>query len=427
MNPQLYFMKRKLLSLIAALPLLASDIEAADSTNTTSASGASVGTMLNDIAVATGNPSELTNIIGSALNSPDTYNALVRLLKDYLVADNANTNSYLQFIKDFNINFKVFDADAANGNAALGFNYSFERSILGRTINPQSDDPLGLSFAVNAKGNVAFDKTKNPDDFLETGAKFHLFQSIGGWEPALRQQLITKTKPNGEKVEITEAQELIIGLDLSLTEDKRKTDPAWQKFFQFVDQRSRLQFLWDAAGNFSLESNQSFSKKQLAYGFQLGVLVRAWNPDSPWAKWNVLDFPFAAIRYFSRADDEWTPSGQALPSIIAGLDLVDPINDSARFTADPNRGSYPRFRAEIAFKTRVARWKENDLWLSLSYRHFQELSPSAAVRNANLERTDYFAATLDLVYGFNVTYSSGRLPLDRESDRVFGLGWRLNF
>ncbi len=222
-------------------------------------------------------------------------------------------------------------------------------------------------------------------------------------------------------------QKLINSLDLNLTEEQRKTNTGWQSFFTFINQRSRLQVLWDAAGNFSLESDQSFAKKQLAYGFQLGVLPRAWNPDSPWAKWNILDFPFAAIRYITQTDEDWTPSGQALPSLIAGVDLVNPINDPARFAVDPSKDAYPRFRAEVAFKTLVGRWDKNDLWLSLSYRRFQEIGPSAVIRNARLDQTDYFAATLELPHGFNVTYSVGRLPFDQNSERVLSLGWKLNF
>lgn len=382
-------------------------------------------TPVGDLDLMSGPGHSFGEMANSALHSPDTYNALVGALRNQIVGD--NTNAYLQLIKDFNINFKVFDADSAGGEAGLGFDYSFDRSVVGRTINPDKDNPLGLSFAVHAKGNVAFDQKKNPDDFLDSGASIHLFQSVGGWEPTVRQQLISKTRPDGTTFETTEAQELINGLDLSLTEDQRSKDEQWRKFFDFIDQRSRLQIFWDVAGNFSLESNQDFSRKQMAYGLKLGGLVRAWNPNSPWARWNVLDYPFAAIRYLTRTDENWSPSGQALPSCVVGVDLVDPLNDSVRFAVDPDKSAYPRFRAEVAFKTQVLRWKEDHIWLALSYRHFQEIGASAAISNAHLDQTDYFAATLDLIYGFNVSYSTGRLPLDLESDRVFALGWKLNF
>jgi len=401
-------------------------IHGADSPTQPAPTNTSIATKLADVALLAGSPTNLTGLSESALNSPDTFNRILGGLQNYIVGANADTNSYLQLIKDFNLNFKVFNADSARGQAALGFDYSYDRSVAGRTLRPDSANPLGLSFALHAKGNVAFDKKRNPDDFLETGGKFHIFQSIGGWEPMINQKLVRKA---GTTNDITEAQVLIDNLigKLDFAEEQRKTNQEWQAFLNFIDQHSRLQFFWDAAGNIALESNQSFSKKQLAYGFQLGALVRAWNPSSPWARWNIFDFPFAAFRFAVGTDQEWSPSGQAYPSVVAGLDLVDPLNDTDRFDVDPNKDPYPRVRAEIAFKTRFIRLKDTDLWISLSYRHFQELGASSAIRRSGLDQTDYFAATFDLRYGFNFTYAAGRLPLDRASDSVFALGWKLNF
>jgi hypothetical protein len=380
---------------------------------------------LEDLALMA--PEELKTMLHEAKSSADIYNAASHMLQDFIFAKDSNTNSYLQIIKDLNINFKVFDADTTGGDAGLGFSYAFDRALAGRTINPAAENPLGISFALHAKGNVAFDHKDNPDDFLESGGKIHLFQSIGGWEPMVNQELVPQVGADGKTNWITTTQVLINKLDLSMNEAQRATDPMWQEFFRFIDQNSKMQVLWDFAGNFALESNQSFSEKQYAYGAQAGLLLRAWNPTSPWARWNILDFPFAAIRFLTRADENWSPSGQALPSFVAGVDLISPTQDTARFTADPDEGTYPRFRGEVALKSRLTRWKENDIWVSMSYRRFQEIGPSDAIRAANLDATDYFAAQIDLVYGLNLSYSTGRLPFDHESDRVLAVGWKLNF
>jgi len=385
---------------------------------------AAVDTRLGDIAAGL-NSTKLTSLNEQALTSPDTFNAILGALQNHIVSPDGKTNAYLQFIKDLNLNFKVFNAASDQGEAALGVSYAYDRSVLGRTLKPDSANPLGLSFAIHAKGNVAFDHNKNPEDFLETGGKFHIFQSIGGWEPMIQQKMVPIPGTNGELQ--PEAQALIKQLDLNLTEEQRLNDPNWQKFFSFIDSTSRPQFFWDAAGNVSLESNQSFSKKQWAYGGQLGAVFRAWNPSSAWARCNLFDFPFAAIRYLLNADRAWSPSGQAYPSAIVGIDLVDPVSDNTRFAVDPDTSPYPRFRAEVGFKTRVARLIDTDIWLSLGYRHFNEISASSAIRSAHLDATDYFAASINLPYNFNFTYSTGKLPLDHSSDNVFALGWKLTF
>src|SRR5215208_4161078 len=105
-----------------------------------------VAMRLEDIALAAANPERLTSMVQEALTSPDTFNAAVHMLQHPIVGKDGKTNSYLQIIKDLNINFKVFDADTTRGEPGLGFSYAFDRAVAGRTINDKAENPLGLSF-----------------------------------------------------------------------------------------------------------------------------------------------------------------------------------------------------------------------------------------------------------------------------------------
>ena len=78
-----------------------------------------------------------------------------------------------------------------------------------------------------------------------------------------------------------------------------------------------------------------------------------------------------------------------------------------------------------ARETRVARLNGKDLWFVANYRHYSEVSPSAVIRSAQLDRFEYVALGLEFENGLGVTYSTGKLPLDRAADRVFDIGYRL--
>jgi hypothetical protein len=329
------------------------------------------------------------------------------------------SNAFFGIINDLHLKFKVFDTTSAGQDAALGLEYSYDKAVMGHTLRSNTPDPISMSFNVSARGNVAFDRDENPDDFLDSKVQFHFFQSIGGIDPtvsteeqaaALQQALLDAAKVKG------------------ISPEQFDSSPEWRAVKDRIIHRLKTQYFWDLSGNAGLESDQGFVQKQWVYGAQLGGVVRAWNPDSAMAKFNLFDWPFAMLRYLTGADSEWKPSGQAIPSVLGGLDLVDPTDNNDRLTVDPDEdGVYPRFRAEVAFKTKIARLMEKDVWFSSSLRHFQELGASGAIRDANLDRHTYFAASLEFLGGFSVNYSAGRLPLDRQTDHVYALGYTLKF
>ena len=287
---------KKLLSMLGAVLVLAAG---------PAARAASVTNSVSDLAIA---PDALATLLRS-LNTPDTYNRLFLTLTNSVFGGANQSNSYFQFVRDLNLKFKAFDATGAGEKAGLGVEYDYNKSIAGRTIG--ATNPVGLSLAFHAKGNVAFDQERNPDDFLETGLKFHVFQSRGGWEPRMVEEI------PADRTKISPLQQLTDEIYLrkkkgNMTEAERQLDPDWQAFLNYVRNHLDTQFFWDAAGNLALESNQDFSKQQWAYGLQVGGVVRAWRDDSAWARWNVLDWPFATIRFLSGADKEFTPDRKSV-------------------------------------------------------------------------------------------------------------------
>jgi len=361
----------------------------------------------------------LTNIghaFMALLNQPDAQSTFIRSVTNLLMQSD-HTNELLGFINDLHLRPKVFHAKGAPDEAALGFEYDFSKALANRVYLESSAHPLGLSLNVEAKGNVAFTASKNPDDFLESSVSFHFFQGLGGINP-----LVIEKGPKWFEAR-NEATKAAGEIPPS---PNWRDDPRYIRSAEMIAHAILPQFFYDVRGHAMLESDQKFDNKQYVYGLQAGMVYRDWA-DTSWVRWlNFFDYPFALIRSIDqRIPIE--PSGRALPVILGGVDLVDPSGNDARLDVDPDEDAFPRGRFEVTFKTLAIRLRNQDLWFSASYRYFQEFGASSLIRHADLDSQNYFVLQMDLPYHFNVSYSNGRLPLDNDDDEVYALGWKLNF
>ena len=400
---------KSLLRVFLCTSLLTFLVSAAPAADGTSDTATRAATLIETLALAP----EAKQALLDSLNDPDTLNQALDALKD--PAFGSGGKGLGGILSALNVRFKAFDTKGSAGGTALGLTYAYDKAMMAHELDASTGHPLSLSFNVHAKGDIAFDAKKNPNDFLDTGASFDLFGSKGGFEPVA----------DGEAW-AARAQELIVAsAKFTGTAEQLDRSPEWREFLRLVQQRLSTQSVWRASGNFSLESNQDFTSRQMAYGLQLGGVIRAWNEDAAWAQFNVLDWPFAALRYLSGAEPAFHPSGRALPLVLVGIDQVNPEKNEARLAVDPDKSSYGRARAEVSFKTRVARLNGKDLWFVANYRGYSEFGASAAIRAAHLDRFDYVALGLEFENGLGVTYSTGKLPLDQAANRVFDVGYRL--
>ncbi len=327
-----------------------------------------------------------------------------------------DSNKITSLLNDLHLQPKVYQVKGSSGESVLGFEYAYDRSVAGRVINPESNDPLGLSMNFHAKGTVTATASKNPNNFLDTGITFNLFQAIGGVEP----MIFTEEAAKASNKAVQEATKI------TATDEDWHKDPRWAAIVRAWSTHIRPQTLWYVAGNGALESDQQFLNKQWTYGGQVGLSVRDWR-DTSWATWlNIPDYPFAVLRAITDSTESFKPSGHSFPTLIGGVDLVDPKDNKDRLAIDPDKSSYQRLRGEIAFKTKVGLILGKPVWLSASYRVFRETSPSPAIKAARLDRFEYFVADLEFADNFSISYSKGKLPLDRVSDQVFALGYKLS-
>ena len=350
-----------------------------------------------------------------ALGEQDVFNSLAQPLVQR-VLQTAHTNALLGFINDWNLRPKFFHApDGASDDAVLGLEYHFQKSIANRVFDESWKNPMGISLAFEAQGDVAVEAKKNPNNLLETSAQLHLFQGIGGIDPTYSNSDAARAEFQRELMQNIQDKEFASGRGQAYNAMARK-----------LTEHMAPQFFWDLAGHATLEADQQFHEKQWAYGGKLSFAFRDWRAQSTAGWFNVFDYPFATIRWLVEKED-FQPSGRVFPSVVLGLDLVDASDNDTRIAIDPDTDAFPRGRAELAFKTRALRWQDRPLYFSAAYRYFQEFSASRAIKAANLNRSAYFVMRMDLPYRFNLSYATGKLPLDQDNDQVYAIGWALNF
>ena len=318
-----------------------------------------------------------------------------------------------KLIEDTNLKLKAFESDDEGESASLGFSYSYAKNRKLR-FDEQSVNYSGLDISFKAKGNIAFDKDANPNDFLDTKLSWSYFLSRGG--------VIGEIKDPGT---IDKLDELTIEFTKMKFEDFRKS-PQWQEYKDIIGKHLTDQYYLDIGVDGGLESDQSFDKKQYTFGAKAGLVPRGWGEDSILGKLNVLDYIPALIRRYSAVDDLWQPRGSAFPSVLLGVDRVVPEGDDPRAQATDN-SDYTRFMVEASFKTQLTQWKADPVYLEANFRFYHEFDASQPVKDAELDEFTYFSMALRLPMNLFVSYTTGRLPLDASDDQVYSIGLDYNF
>ena len=341
--------------------------------------------------------------VKSIFSNPDLYNDFFR---KYVEKLKANDKGRYTFIRDLDLNFKSFQSDTLP--VALGFNYNYSNSWVKNKVTEKST--LLQSYNLAFKGNVAFKKQFNPNDFLEYSLAFDNSFLWGGKVAELDEET---------SVKMEELQDTILAR-------RERKDPSFlglydelAKFISVTDQ-----FALGIKGKFSFESNQDFSKRQFVPGLLITAGAKGWNKNEALQYFNILDYPFALIRLLTGTDKKFTIYGATFPSILFGLDYVLPQDDTTRKELLGTLNAYSRLRFEIGFKTRVARIGKEVLHFSSDFRWYKELNADQIIKDNRLDRSTFFVAAIESNSGLFVSYTTGKLPFDKRNDQVYSLGFK---
>ena len=109
-------------------------------------------------------------------------------------------------------------------------------------------------------------------------------------------------------------------------------------------------------------------------------------------------------------------------SVRVGFGRVEPKEDAARTTALGGAAldAFNRWNLEAYYNYPLGGRLTS---VEFQYRHFQEVSPPAAVDAAGIDRHRLGTIRLNIKGDLFVAYSKGSLPFDKKSDRAVTLGW----
>ena len=355
--------------------------------------------------------------------------ALFELLANDLLPENTNLIKklfQLERVKDSplekildgaKVQLKVFDPKEEGGKSSLGLSYSYAKDIARHEFSPKSAKHSGLVLDFSANGNIAVDRKLNPNDFLDTKLSLFTYQSRGG----------TSTSSDAEGLWLNAQEDHVADIE---DEAELNASPVWEEFSGFILNSLSDQLYWDLSFNGGLESNQSFSTKRYYYGGHFSLIAKGWNSkESMLAKFNILDYPTATIRWLSGVDKKLRPRGSAFPELLVGLDQVFPQDDDPRKLISADDSDFARVKVEASFRTLAGRYRGNNAFLEANFRHYREIAPSRAVRRAELDEFTYFTVGFIVpeANGLFMSYTTGELPFDAKDDQVYEIGFRHNF
>jgi hypothetical protein len=338
----------------------------------------------------------------AALREPETLNRLL---------DHLEERPFLNgILAPLNLDFSNL---TAADSSVLALTYDWRKDLLFRSMEAGAHTVYGYHLTAAARGVLTQRADRNPRDLIVSGFSLNGFTSWGGVVAAPRALQLRLNQLEDQMAEAGSLAEL-------------EASPEYREFTRSLWGRLRPQTYLTLGLAGALEANQSWDRRQYVAGAVLGFDLKVWNPESRAAAWNVVDWPAALLRYLLGSDVRVRPSGVAIPTLVLGVDRVDPANDSLRVAlgeADP----FYRFTAAVSYKSALAPLPGGQLYLEAALRYYREFAPAAVVEGAGLDASTYFTVSIAAPNGLYVAYSDGRLPLDEVHREVYELGFRISF
>ena len=297
---------------------------------------------------------------------------------------------------------------------------------------PATDSAPSFDFLV--EGQLAFEQDRNPDDFVATTLRLR-WSGARLLGPGARARAAV-----GGALEVPAFEELR-ALDAERFERlSARFDPAApealavdpdfaflsERYFESLAPRLADELAWAFDLHAALESNQDFSSRQVVAGAALAGRLITWNPDSRASRYDVFDLPAALVRWLAGEDERLRLTGQALPSVVAGLEVVDAARDEARGALTDDE-SFLRGRLELALASLLFHLDERPVELSARWRFFHEFDAPSAVTDAGTDDSSHLELRLGFARGWFLSYSAGELPLDPRYDSTVAFGYEFQF
>lgn len=332
----------------------------------------------------------LTAATSSSADGSFDAAALEDELKKSAVLNSALAHAYGGKVP-LGLEFKMLDS--GDGESTLGLSYDVQYDFLNASYGAGGKWNKSVAVEFDATGNVAFERTANPRDFLDTTLSLS-----ASWSTALPEQ---DTAFGAKLTEIT----LMLAQCSDQTEETTECRNLRQESLAMLDEAT--QFLkgfqrYELGFDGGIESDQEFEVLQRKAGI------------------------FAFAQYDAWRKDTLLGAMQLFPAARVAVDYVTPNDDTPRaLTGDDS--SFYRLAGEVSLWRPLTEIGGTPVALTVNYRYYWEIGASDQVRAAGLDEFALATVSLSGTNGVFVSYSSGELPLDEDHDNVVEIGWKINF
>ena len=341
--------------------------------------------------------------VDSLSKDPDKWDNLLDFLEKEKTIRDTRIGKWLN---DLNLKFKTFqNQDSTKSSLGLNYHLTIERA----SIKEKGSLKNGRSIALESGGNISFSKKVNPYNFLQSKVSLNLFHAGGG----------VFLKPTNHDL----AYYANLRRKLAMYESTKEilNSAEWKEMNEAFVLKNSWVIKYDF--NAGIESNQDFSMIQNTFGIRFGAGLKSWDKNSLASSLNLIDYPFQLIRKITRYNGTIHP-GVTIPSLLAGVDLVNPVDDEIREKIEPGSKPYPRANLEVGFRTILTEVTNQTLYLNSSYKYFTEIGASSNIRRNHYNNFSYFTVSLVTSSGFYTSYCYGKLPFDRQNDAVYEIGFK---
>lgn len=332
-----------------------------------------------------------------------------------------------RLLEDLDLDLRLFES-AEDDDLAPGFGLD-----LAKTLRPSRGD-AEPALDLRIEGLVAAEREQNPDDSLSTALRLRWSgaRTLGPPERSRAAVAEALERPEVESLRALDPvrfERLAARFDPAVT-SALGSDPDFaaltESWVESLAPRLAPELAWSFELASALESNQDFSSRQVALGGAVAARLVGLDPDSALSRANLFDLPAAVLRWLTGTDERFGLTGQALPGVVAGLDVVDAARDEVRGSLTDDE-SFLRARLELALASHAFTLDERPVELGLRWRFFQELDAPAEVRGAGSDDTSHLELRLGFRRGWFLAWTAGELPLDPSYDSTVTVGYGVRF
>lgn len=347
-------------------------------------------------------------------------------LKSRADVEPADQGRIARLLEGSRLRISAFESEP-DAELALGLSYDVAKTL----IPADDDDSAALDFV--ASGNVAFQRERNPDDFLSTmfRARWSGTKRLGAGDEALVVD-DARVPTNDELMELDGERTAALSAKAAAatSAESLRAEPEFdalaRAYAEHLESSLPPELVWDFDLHAGLESTQDLGSRQYVFGAALGGRLLSWDPNASASRFNVFDLPAATLRWLAGDDEAFRLRGTAYPTIRAGVDVVDAGEDDGRLSFTDDQ-SFLRARLEAGLRSHAFTIAGERLAFHAAWRVDQEIDAPAPVKREGLDGSDHLRLELELPRGWSLAYTTGRLPLDGDDDSVFSLGYAIQF